>query len=119
MHVELSSGARRRLSLLPGAGLGLAVTEDKLFIPNPEGHELWVVDRRAGQFRRPIDVGRHPIGLALRAVKGSPPALALAITREILEKIEPPGGKGGAPEQVGPILVACQGNMLRAKRRAL
>lgn len=66
VHVELSSGARRRLSLLPGAGLGLAVTEDKLFIPNPEGHELWVVDRRAGQFRRPIDVGRHPIGLALR-----------------------------------------------------
>lgn len=30
-------------------------------------------------------------------MKGSPSPLALAITREILEKIEPPGGKGGAP----------------------
>ena len=46
--------------------MGLAVTGDRLFLADPEGDELWVMDHR-GRPARPVRVGRHPIGLALGA----------------------------------------------------
>ena len=64
-HVDLGSGATRRLAALPGSGLGLAVSHERLFVPNPRGDEVWVVERRSGRRLRPIATGRHPIGLTL------------------------------------------------------
>jgi len=65
MHVALTTGAVRQLASLPGMGLGIAVTHDRLFVPNPTSNEVWVVDRRSGRRLRPFAAGRHPIGLAL------------------------------------------------------
>jgi hypothetical protein len=65
MHVDLTTGVVRQLAALPGMGLGMAVTHDRLFVPNPTSNEVWVVDRRSGRRLRPFLAGRHPIGLAL------------------------------------------------------
>jgi hypothetical protein len=65
MHLNLVSGAVRHLATLPGFGLGMAVSHDRVFVPNPEGSELWVIDRRTGRRRPPLAVGRHPIGVVI------------------------------------------------------
>jgi hypothetical protein len=46
--------------------MGLAVTGDRLFLANPDGDEVWVLDH-AGRLRRSIRAGRQPISLALGA----------------------------------------------------
>ncbi|MGH2353679.1 MAG: hypothetical protein ACRDJN_18910 [Chloroflexota bacterium] len=55
----------RTLVALPGRGLDLALAGERLYIPHPEGNEVWVVDRRRGILQRPVRVGRYPVSLAL------------------------------------------------------
>ncbi|HEX2038017.1 MAG TPA: hypothetical protein VHS99_27910 [Chloroflexota bacterium] len=65
MELNLLTGASRRLGHVPGPGSGgLAVTERRLYVPNPDGREVWVGDRR-GRTLATIGVGRHPLGIAM------------------------------------------------------
>jgi hypothetical protein len=63
LHVDLTSGAAGRLLALPGVGLGLAATDERLYVPHPDGDRLWVVDRRRGRLMRVVPVGRRPTAI--------------------------------------------------------
>ena len=66
MDVDLATGAMSRLLTLPGEGLGLAATAEALYVLDPAGGGLWVVDRHSGRLRGATAVGRTPIALTLR-----------------------------------------------------
>jgi DNA-binding beta-propeller fold protein YncE len=59
--LELRSGRTRRLAALPTAGVDLAVTADRLYASDANGHTVWAVDRRDGRRVQAIPVGRHPV----------------------------------------------------------
>ena len=64
LRVDLASGASGRLGALPGATSGgLAVTARHLLAPNPQGREVWALDRRDGRLAAPIPVGRRPVAV--------------------------------------------------------
>jgi DNA-binding beta-propeller fold protein YncE len=63
--LDLTTGAVSRLLTLPGAGLGLVADADALYVLDPDGGGLWVIDRRRGRLRRTTAVGRLPVALAL------------------------------------------------------
>jgi hypothetical protein len=63
--VDLATGATRWLSDLPAAGADLAVAQRAIYVANPKGSELWLIDRRTGRLSRTIPAGRHPAALAL------------------------------------------------------
>jgi hypothetical protein len=53
---------------VPGAGLGgLAVSADRVYVPNSEGAGVAVVDRSTGRLLRTLPIGRRPLGIALGA----------------------------------------------------
>lgn len=62
--IDLRTGTTSRLTRLPGAGVALAVNDERVFIPNPEGEEVWVLDRRR-VFLHSLRVPAHPLGVAL------------------------------------------------------
>jgi DNA-binding beta-propeller fold protein YncE len=65
VRVDLVSGTETLVARVPGTtGISLAVTEDRLYAPNPEGNEVWVADRQ-GRPLKTIPVGGHPLGIAL------------------------------------------------------
>jgi YVTN family beta-propeller protein len=64
-RTDLRSGAETVVSELPGPGMGLVVTGRSVYVANPKGSEVWVVDRASGVLTRSISVGRHPVALAL------------------------------------------------------
>jgi hypothetical protein len=51
-----AAGGHRRLMSLPESAFGLAVTDERVYVPNPWGSEVWVVDRRQGRLVQPIAV---------------------------------------------------------------
>jgi DNA-binding beta-propeller fold protein YncE len=65
VDVDLTTGAVSRLLTLPGEGLGLAADAEALYVLDPDGGGLWVVDRRGGRLRRTAAAGRTPVALAL------------------------------------------------------
>jgi hypothetical protein len=65
--VDLSTGVASRLASLPAPGGDLVVTEERVYVTNPPGRELWAVDRRRGGPVRRLPVGRGPVGLTLGA----------------------------------------------------
>jgi DNA-binding beta-propeller fold protein YncE len=60
-QIHLATGAQRWLASLPDGGISLAVTDERVFVPNPWGHEVWVMDRRQRQPTRRVPVGRGPL----------------------------------------------------------
>jgi hypothetical protein len=64
--LDLTTGVASWLALLPGDGLGLAATAAALYVLDPAGGGLWVVDRRSGRLRGAVAVGRRPVALVLR-----------------------------------------------------
>ena len=63
-HLDLTTGAARRLAQLAGPAVDLALAGDRLYAPDPPGDRLWVVDRRSGALLRPVPVGRYPVAVA-------------------------------------------------------
>ena len=61
LRIDLLGGSASLLRAAPGRVMGLAVTGDRLFLADPEGDELWVMDH-GGRLARTVRVGRHPIG---------------------------------------------------------
>ena len=66
LRIDLHAGSAALLRDAPGRVMGLAVTGDRLFLADPDGDGLWVMDH-GGRLGRAIRVGRHPIALALGA----------------------------------------------------
>jgi hypothetical protein len=66
LRVDLVGGGATLLPAAPGQVLGLAVTDDRLFLADPEGSQLWVLDHGARPVRT-IRVGQHPLWVALSA----------------------------------------------------
>ena len=79
-HVDLASGATRRLATVPGLSLDLAVTGERIYLPRADGGALLVLDRQQGRVAGTIPVGRRPLGLTLGASGAGSP-----------------GGRGSAP----------------------
>jgi hypothetical protein len=65
VRVDLVSGTETLLARVPGGtGTSLAITEDRVYVPNPDGNEVWVADR-LGRALKTIPVGGRPLGIAL------------------------------------------------------
>jgi hypothetical protein len=64
LRVDLVGGGASLLPAAPGRVMGLAVTGDRLFLADPEGSQLWVLDHGARPVRT-IRVGQRPLWLAL------------------------------------------------------
>ena len=64
-HVDLATGATRRLATVAGQSLDVAVTDDRIYLPWSDGDALVVLDRERGRVVETIPVGRRPIGLTL------------------------------------------------------
>ena len=45
--------------------MSLAATEERVFVPNTTGAEVWVVDARRGRVERTLAVGRQPVAVAV------------------------------------------------------
>jgi hypothetical protein len=66
LHVLLDSGASRVLAYPPGSShTTFAVTADRIYVPNPDGHEVFILERRSGRVLGSATVGRHPISITL------------------------------------------------------
>jgi hypothetical protein len=65
LRLDPAAGTVTRLAELPGRAITLAVTRDRIYVPNPYGNEVWALDRRSGRLTRTIPVGRSPMGIAL------------------------------------------------------
>jgi len=63
--LDLESGASAMLGRVPGTyGDSLVVSHDRIYVPNPETHDVWVGDRQG----RPLitfAVGEHPLDVVL------------------------------------------------------
>jgi DNA-binding beta-propeller fold protein YncE len=67
VRLDLVNGTETVLARVPGSvGSSLAVAEDRIYAPNPEGNVVWVADRQ-GRPLKTIPVGGHPLGIALSA----------------------------------------------------
>jgi hypothetical protein len=101
--VDLATGATADLGKrVPGQGLaGLAVTDERVYVPLPDGAEVWVGDRQG----RPLDVvpvGRRPFAIALgrrRHVRSRSCTLAELARRQRVG----PCGAGAAARRATPI----------------
>jgi hypothetical protein len=64
-HVDLATGATRRLATVPGLILDVAVTDDRIYLPQADRDALLALDRRGGRVMATIPVGRRPLGVTL------------------------------------------------------
>jgi DNA-binding beta-propeller fold protein YncE len=62
-RLDLLTGAATPFSFVPnyGLGAGLAVTEERVYVSDPWGHQLWAFDRRRGAHLQTIPIGRGPL----------------------------------------------------------
>ena len=66
VRLDLRRAPRRPVRSVPGSGYGgLAVAGDRLYVPDPEGDAVTVVDRRSGAPLPPVEAGRGPAGIVL------------------------------------------------------
>jgi hypothetical protein len=64
MRLDLDTGAQTRLGRVPGTyGSSLVVTPDRVYVPIPEGRDVWVGDRQ-GRPLTTLAVGEHPQDVA-------------------------------------------------------
>jgi hypothetical protein len=65
VHLDLRLGAVRPLGSVPGSGAGgLAVSGGRLYVPDPEGDAVTVVDRYSGAHLPSVKTGRGPVSIA-------------------------------------------------------
>jgi hypothetical protein len=65
LHLDLRTGSVRRLLTVPGSGVGgLALAGGSLFVPDPEGGAVSVVDPRRATVVRTTRVGGAPLAIA-------------------------------------------------------
>jgi hypothetical protein len=65
LHLDLRTGSVRRLLSVPGSGVGgLALAGGYLFVPDPEGGAVSVVDPRSAAIVRTTRVGGAPLAIA-------------------------------------------------------
>ena len=61
-----TSAERRPAILLPGEALGgLAVTAERVYVPDALGHGVWVVDPRRGRRVETVPAGKGPLAITL------------------------------------------------------
>jgi hypothetical protein len=63
MELDLLGSAERRLADVPGAAQALAVAGPHLYVPDPYGGAVLVLDRRSGAPVARARVGRRPAGV--------------------------------------------------------
>jgi DNA-binding beta-propeller fold protein YncE len=63
VELDLRGGAQRRLAVVPGAAPGLAVAGPHLYVPDPAGGAVLVLDRRTGDLVARVRVGQRPAGV--------------------------------------------------------
>jgi hypothetical protein len=66
-HLDLATGVERPLATLPGEAFDLAVAGDRLYVPDPFGDHVWVLDRHGGRLLTRVPVGRHPMTITAGA----------------------------------------------------
>jgi hypothetical protein len=67
LRVDLVAGAAAPLGPVPGSGIGgLAVTADRVYVPDSGGDTVWVADRR-GRPLPALPTGRRPLAVAAGA----------------------------------------------------
>ncbi|MGH2354807.1 MAG: YncE family protein [Chloroflexota bacterium] len=64
-HLDLLSGAASQLIKLPKIAISIAVTADRVYVPDAFGDGVWVVHRRNGRLRQTISTGHHPVAVTL------------------------------------------------------
>ena len=64
LQVDLVTGSVSRFVLLPGAGADLVVAERHVFVTNPGGGGIWVIDRDERRIVRTVPVGKRPLAVA-------------------------------------------------------
>jgi DNA-binding beta-propeller fold protein YncE len=79
MRLDLAAGVVRPLADVPGVALGLAVTGERVYLPNAFGAEVWAIDRRSGRRLQTSPVGRHPTDIAV----GGAPLTARSTDRPV------------------------------------
>ena len=68
LEVDLAGGGPRPLAAVPGPGLGgLAVSGERVYVPQPDAAVVWAIERRRGTRLEAIPVGRAPIAVAVTA----------------------------------------------------
>jgi DNA-binding beta-propeller fold protein YncE len=74
VQLDLRLGVVRPLGSVPGSGTGgLAVAGGRLYVPDPEGDAVAVLDRRTGAPLPPLKAGRGPVGIARAGGEGPAP----------------------------------------------
>ena len=64
--VDAATGAAGPAILLPGEALGgLAVTAERVYVPDALGHGVWVVDPRRGRRVETVPAGKGPLAITL------------------------------------------------------
>ena len=65
LRLDLRTGAQTLLGRVPGPdGSSLAVSRDRVYVPNPRGHDIWVGDRQ-GRPLTTFAAGQHPLDVVL------------------------------------------------------
>jgi DNA-binding beta-propeller fold protein YncE len=65
LRLDLSGGAVQTLAVLTGRAAGLAVDAEHVYVPQLDGHAIWVVDRQRGRLVRTVPTAPRPIAIAL------------------------------------------------------
>jgi hypothetical protein len=64
--LDATTGATGPAVVLPGEALGgLAVTAERVYVPDALGHGVWVVDHRRGRLLETVPAGRGPLAITL------------------------------------------------------
>ena len=65
VRVDVHRAAVRSLGAVPGSGAGgLIIVGDRLYVPDPEGDAVTLIDRRTGAALPAAGSGRGPVGVA-------------------------------------------------------
>jgi DNA-binding beta-propeller fold protein YncE len=65
LRLDLAAGNVTPLAGVPRRAVTLAVTDERVYVPDPFGSEVWALDRDSGRLLQAIPVGRGPTGIAL------------------------------------------------------
>src|SRR5262249_23684540 len=71
-RLDLPAGPVAPVWELPGLAVTLAVTAERVYVPDPAGRAVWAVGRRTGRPAPTVPVGGGPLGLAPGAPAGPP-----------------------------------------------
>lgn len=67
LHLDLLTGALHPLASFPAASVSLVAITRHVYVPDPVGDQVWIVDRRHPDRLRTVNVGRHPTSIVMPA----------------------------------------------------